>query len=110
MTVRSASASNLATPACCRSAQREELGRFGAAKDNVLEKDAAMIAFIDDSGPRHSGPAERTGIAPGRTERAAIAAARRESILRFVVSNVRSLLLPWIRIPNLASHLISRAE
>lgn len=60
-----------------------------------LDRPVACVAL--SSAPRHLGPRDRhIGWS---------AAARRRNI-RFVVYNSRYLILPWVRVPHLASHLL----
>lgn len=55
--------------------------------------------FAWSSAPRHLGPRDRfIGWSP---------AARRRN-LRFVAYNSRFLILPWVQVPHLASHLLGR--
>jgi hypothetical protein len=58
-----------------------------------------VAAFAWSSAPRHLGPRDRfIGWSPH---------ARRRNI-RFVTYNSRFLVLPWVRVPHLASHLLGR--
>jgi hypothetical protein len=58
-----------------------------------------VACFAWSSAPRHLGPRDRfLGWS---------AAARRRN-LRFVAYNSRFLILPWVRVPHLASHLLGR--
>ncbi len=59
------------------------------------ERPVACLAWC--SAPRHLGPRDRfIGWCPE---------ARRQNI-RFLAYNTRFLILPWIRVPHLASHLL----
>jgi len=61
------------------------------------ERPVALFAW--SSAPRHLGPRDRyLGWSPQ---------ARRQNI-RFVAYNTRYLILPWVQVPHLASHLLSR--
>jgi len=65
----------------------------------VLSGERPVACFAWSSAPRHLGPRDRhIGWS---------AAARRRNI-RFVVYNSRFLILPWIEVPHLASHLLGR--
>ena len=58
-----------------------------------------LACLLFSSAPRHLGPRDRfIGWS---------AQARRKNI-RFVVYNPRFLILPWVRVPHLASHVLSR--
>jgi len=58
-----------------------------------------LACFAWSSAPRHLGPRDRyIGWDPG---------SRRRNI-RFVAYNTRYLILPWVRVPHLASHLLGR--
>jgi hypothetical protein len=58
-----------------------------------------VACFVWTSAPRHLGPRDRhIGWS---------AATRRERI-RLVAYNTRFLILPWVRVPHLASHLLAR--
>lgn len=58
-----------------------------------------VACFAFSSGPRHLGPSDRyIGWSPE---------ARRRN-LRLLAYNTRFLVLPWIRVPHLASHLLGR--
>jgi hypothetical protein len=64
----------------------------------VYTKDHTLLACLAwCSAPRHLGPRDRYIGWP--------AEARRRNI-RFVAYNTRYLILPWIRIPHLASHIL----
>ena len=61
------------------------------------ERPVACLAF--SSAPRHLGPRDRfLGWSPET---------RRRNI-RFIAYNSRYLILPWVQVPNLASHLLGR--
>ncbi|MBM4318900.1 MAG: DUF4338 domain-containing protein [Deltaproteobacteria bacterium] len=65
----------------------------------VLAADRPVACFLWSSAPRHLGPRDRfIGWS---------AEARRRNI-RFVVYNPRFLILPWVEVPHLASHLLGR--
>jgi hypothetical protein len=65
----------------------------------VTAGDRPVACFAWSSAPRHLGPRDRfLGWS---------AAARRQQI-RFVAYNSRFLILPWVRVPHLASHLLGR--
>jgi len=58
-----------------------------------------IACFMWSSAPRHLGPRDRfIGWSP---------AVRRRNI-RYVAYNPRFLILPWVRVPHLASHLLGR--
>ena len=58
-----------------------------------------IACFLWSSAPRHLGPRDRfIGWPP---------AVRRRNI-RYVVYNPRFLILPWVQVPHLASHLLGR--
>jgi hypothetical protein len=58
-----------------------------------------VACFAWSSAPRHLGPRDRfIGWSPE---------ARRANI-RFLAYNIRYLILPWVRVPHLASHLLGR--
>ena len=59
----------------------------------------AVALFAWSSAPRHLGPRDRH-IGWGKE-------LRRQN-LRYVAYNSRYLVLPWVRVPHLASHLLSR--
>ncbi len=63
----------------------------------AVDRPVACLAFC--SAPRHLGPRDRF---IGWT-----AEARRQNI-RFVAYNTRFLVLPWVKVPHLASHLLGR--
>ena len=62
----------------------------------------AMVAYwpCSASPPRH-------GHSPRATASSAGTPALRQKNLPLVIDNARFLILPWIRIPNLASHILS---
>jgi hypothetical protein len=65
----------------------------------VFAGDRPIACFAWSSAPRHLGPRDRfIGWS---------AAARRANI-RFLAYNPRFLLVPWVRVPHLASHLLGR--
>ena len=65
----------------------------------VYASERPIACFVWSSAPRHLGPRDRyLGWSP---------AARRENI-RFIVYNSRYLILPWVQVPHLASHLLGR--
>ena len=65
----------------------------------VSSRDRPVACFIFSSAPRHLGPRDRyLGWS---------AEARRRNI-RFLAYNSRFLILPWVRVPHLASHLLGR--
>jgi hypothetical protein len=65
----------------------------------VYAGERPVACFLFSSAPRHLGPRDRfIGWS---------AEARRERI-RFVLYNSRFLILPWVRVPHLASHLLGR--
>jgi hypothetical protein len=65
----------------------------------VLAKGRPLGCFCWSSAPRHLGPRDRY-IGWSQT-------ARKENI-RFVAYQSRFLILPWVRVPHLASHLLGR--
>jgi len=68
-------------------------------KHMVWAGDRPVACFTWSSAPRHLGPRDRfIGWS---------AEARRENI-RFVAYNSRFLILPWVEVPHLASHLLGR--
>jgi hypothetical protein len=68
-------------------------------KHMVYAGDRPVACFTWSSAPRHLGPRDRfIGWS---------AAARRRNI-RFVAYNSRFLILPWVDVPHLASHLLGR--
>jgi hypothetical protein len=65
----------------------------------VWAGDHPVACFAWSSAPRHLGPRDRyIGWSPE---------ARRRNV-RFVAYNTRFLVLPWVRVPHLASHLLGR--
>jgi len=65
----------------------------------VYAKDRPIACFAWSSAPRHLGPRDRfIGWS---------AEARRQNI-RFIAYNSRFLVLPWVEVPHLASHLLGR--
>lgn len=65
----------------------------------VYAGERPLACFAWSSAPRHLGPRDRyLGWS---------SAARRENI-RFVIYNSRYLILPWVQVPHLASHLLGR--
>lgn len=58
-----------------------------------------LACFAWSSAPRHIGPRDRFIGWPAET--------RRRNV-RFVAYNSRFLILPWVEVPNLASHLLGR--
>ena len=68
-------------------------------KHLVYAGDRPIACFTWSSAPRHLGPRDRfIGWS---------AAARRRNI-RFIAYNSRFLILPWVEVPHLASHLLGR--
>jgi len=65
----------------------------------VWAQDRPIACLAWSSAPRHLGPRDRFIGWP--TE------ARRRNI-RFIAYNTRFLILPWVEVPNLASHLLGR--
>jgi hypothetical protein len=64
----------------------------------VVAADRPVACVAWSSAPRHLGPRDRfIGWSPE---------ARRRNI-RFLAYNTRFLILPWVRVPHLASHLLS---
>jgi Domain of unknown function (DUF4338) len=65
----------------------------------VTAGDRPIACFVWSSAPRHLGPRDRhIGWSPE---------VRRKN-LRFVAYQTRFLILPWVRVPHLASHLLGR--
>jgi hypothetical protein len=65
----------------------------------VLAEGRPIGCFVWSSAPRHLGPRDRhIGWSPE---------ARKKNI-RFVAYQTRFLILPWVRVPHLASHLLAR--
>jgi hypothetical protein len=58
-----------------------------------------IAAFGFSSAPRHLGPRDRF---IGWTE------AQRRAAIHLIATNLRFLILPWVRVPHLASHLLAR--
>lgn len=68
-------------------------------KDLVTTQGRPIACLAWASAPRHLGPRDRfIGWSP---------AARRQNI-RFLAYNTRCLILPWVRVPHLASHLLGQ--
>ncbi len=68
-------------------------------KHLVFAQGRPVACFAFSSAPRHLGPSDRyIGWSPE---------ARRRNV-RLAVYNTRFLVLPWIRVPHLASHLLGR--
>jgi len=65
----------------------------------VYTQDRPIAGFAWSSAPRHLGPRDRFIGWSGK--------ARRQNI-RFLAYNSRFLVLPWVEIPHLASHLLGR--
>ncbi len=65
----------------------------------VLTQGRPVACFAWSSAPRHLGPRDRF-IGWSRE-------ARKQNI-RFLAYNTRFLVLPWVRVPHLASHLLGR--
>ncbi len=65
----------------------------------VFAKDRPIACFAWSSAPRHLGPRDRYIGWSGE--------ARRQNI-RFIAYNQRFLVLPWVAVPHLASHLLGR--
>jgi hypothetical protein len=65
----------------------------------VYAKDRPIACFAWSSAPRHLGPRDRFIGWSGE--------ARRQNI-RFIAYNSRFLVLPWVEVPHLASHLLGR--
>jgi len=65
----------------------------------VTMQDRPIACFCWSSAPRHLGPRDRhIGWAPEV----------RKANLRFVAYQTRFLILPWVEVPHLASHLLGR--
>ena len=65
----------------------------------VYSGDRLLACLAWSSAPRHLGPRDRfIGWSPD---------ARRRNI-RFVAYNLRFLILPWVQVPHLASHILGR--
>lgn len=68
-------------------------------KHLILAGNRPVACFLWTSAPRHLGPRDRfIGWSPEV----------RRANLRFVAYNSRFLILPWVRVPHLASHLLGR--
>jgi hypothetical protein len=65
----------------------------------VYAGERPVACFAWSSAPRHLGPRDRFIGWP---------AATRRRNLRLVVYNSRFLILPWVKVPHLASHLLGR--
>lgn len=65
----------------------------------VTAGDVPVACFMWSSAPRHLGPRDRH---IGWSKEA------RKANIRFVAYQVRFLILPWVRVPHLASHLLGR--
>jgi hypothetical protein len=65
----------------------------------VLAEERPVACFALSSAPRHLGPRDRF-IGWGKEAR--------KANLRFLAYNTRFLVLPWVRVPHLASHLLGR--
>ena len=65
----------------------------------VVAGERPVACFVWSSSPRHLAPRDRYVGWPAEVRR------RR---LRFVVYNSRFLILPWVEVPHLASHLLGR--
>ena len=65
----------------------------------VLSGKRPVACFAWSSAPRHLGPRDRY---------IGWSATARQRNIRFVVYNSRFLILPWIEVPHLASHLLGR--
>ncbi len=68
-------------------------------KHLVLAGGRPVACFAFSSGPRHLGPSDRY---IGWSKEA------RRCNLRLLAYNTRFLVLPWVRVPHLASHLLGR--
>ena len=65
----------------------------------VTAKERPIGCFLWSSAPRHLGPRDRyLGWSP----------AQRKANLRGIAYQTRFLILPWVRVPHLASHLLGR--
>jgi hypothetical protein len=65
----------------------------------VFARQRVLACFAWSSAPRHLGPRDRfIGWSPEQ---------RREH-LPLIATNLRFLVLPWVRVPHLASHLLGR--
>ena len=65
----------------------------------VTAGERPVACFTWSSAPRHLGPRDRF---------LGWSAAARQRNLRFLAYNSRFLILPWVRVPHLASHLLGR--
>ena len=65
----------------------------------VKAADRSIACFALSSAPRHLGPRDRF---IGWSKEA------RRANIRFLAYNTRFLILPWVRVPHLASHLLGR--
>jgi hypothetical protein len=65
----------------------------------VLSHERPVACFIFSSAPRHLGPRDRY---------IGWSAQARRCNIRFIAYNSRFLILPWVRVPHLASHLLGR--
>ena len=65
----------------------------------VLSHERPVACFVFSSAPRHLGPRDRY---IGWNAQA------RRCNIRFIAYNSRFLILPWVRVPHLASHLLGR--
>jgi hypothetical protein len=65
----------------------------------VKAGDRPVACFALSSAPRHLGPRDRF-IGWGKEAR--------KANIRFLAYNTRFLVLPWVRVPHLASHLLGR--
>jgi len=65
----------------------------------VTAKDRPVACLALSSAPRHLGPRDRF-IGWGKEAR--------KANIRFLAYNTRFLVLPWVRVPHLASHLLGR--
>ena len=65
----------------------------------VMAKDRPIGCFVWTSAPRHLGPRDR---------HIGWSAEARKQNIRFVAYQTRFLILPWVRVPHLASHLLGR--
>jgi hypothetical protein len=68
-------------------------------KHLVFAGDRPIACFTWSSAPRHLGPRDRF---IGWSQEA------RRANIRFVAYNSRFLILPWVKVPHLASHLLGR--
>ena len=70
-----------------------------ALKFLVVAGERPLACFVWSSAPRHLGPRDRF---------IGWSADLRRRNIRFVAYNSRFLILPWVEVPNLASHLLGR--